>query len=60
MDKKDHNLVLKCFCENRKTQAFFTSCLQEYTSREEQEFLIDLIQEYASTSRKIKEFCKKY
>lgn len=51
--------IMKCFCEARKTQAFFTKCLDENSSEEEREFLTELVKESAATSKKIEEFCKK-
>ncbi|TYR78892.1 S8 family peptidase [Priestia megaterium] len=55
---KNKDMLLKCFCEARRTQAFFTKCLDENSSEEEREFILELIQNSASTSEKIKEFCQ--
>lgn len=54
---KNRDMLLKCFCEARRTQAFFTKCLDEGSTDEEKEFLIDLVQESAETTKKIKKFC---
>jgi major intracellular serine protease len=56
---KNREMLLKCFCEARKTQAYFTKCLDEESSKEEREFILELVQESAKTSNKIKEFCEK-
>ncbi|MGE7692017.1 S8 family peptidase [Lysinibacillus sp. NPDC097214] len=56
--KLDKSLLLKCFCEARKTQAFFTQCLNEDSTEYERKFLISLIQESASTAMHIKNLCK--
>lgn len=53
----DKSLLLKCFCEARKSQAFFTQCLNENSTENEREFLISLIQESASTAMHIKNIC---
>jgi len=53
----DQALLLKCFCESRKTQSFFTSCLNENSTPNERDFIISLIQESAKTSNLIKNFC---
>ncbi|WP_042477593.1 S8 family peptidase [Bacillus ndiopicus] len=50
-------LLIKCFGEVRKTQAFFTQCLNDYCSPEDKEFLISLIQESKSTTNKLKKLC---
>lgn len=49
--------LMQCFCEARKSQAFYTQCLDEVSSEEEKEFLLELIQEAAKTSNEIREFC---
>ncbi|MGM9944568.1 MAG: S8 family peptidase [Lysinibacillus sp.] len=54
----DKELLLKCFCEARKTQAFFTKCLNENSSKKEREFILSLIQESTKTSNLIRNFCK--
>ncbi|MFC9541353.1 S8 family peptidase [Lysinibacillus sp. NPDC056959] len=51
----DKSLLLKCFCEARKSQAFFTQCLNEYSTENERELLISLIQESVSTAKYIKD-----
>ena len=50
-------LLLKCFCEARRTQAFFTSCLTEESTDEERKFILELVQNSTQTSNKIREFC---
>lgn len=56
---KNREMLLKCFCEARKTQAYFTKCLDEQSTKAEKDFILDLIKESAKTSNKIREFCKK-
>lgn len=51
----DKSLLLKCFCEARKSQAFFTQCLNEYSTENERELLISLIQDSVSTAKHIKD-----
>jgi major intracellular serine protease len=58
METRNREMLLKCFCEARKTQAFFTKCLDENSSNEEREFLLELVKESAKTSNKIMDFCK--
>lgn len=58
MEIKNRDMLLKCYCEARKTQAFFTKCLDENSSEEEREFILELVKESAKTSRKIREFCE--
>lgn len=53
-------LLLKCFCEARKTQSFFTQCLTESSSEKERAFLISLIQESASRANQIKYLCQEF
>ena len=55
--KINQEMLLKCFCEARKTQAFFTKCLDENSTEEEKEFIAELVKEYAKTSKKILGFC---
>ncbi|KYD24274.1 hypothetical protein B4113_2479 [Geobacillus sp. B4113_201601] len=55
--KLNREMLLKCFCEARKTQAFFTKCLDENSTEEEKEFIAELVKEYAKTSNKILEYC---
>lgn len=50
--------LLQCFCEARRTHAFYTKCLDQSTSQEEKEFLGELIKSAAKTSNEIKEFCE--
>lgn len=56
----DKSLLLKCFCEVRKSQAFFTQCLDENSTENEREFLISLIQESASKANHIKNLCHSF
>ncbi|MBA2871542.1 major intracellular serine protease [Anoxybacillus calidus] len=58
METRNREMLLKCFCEARRTQAFFTKCLDENSSNEEREFLLELVKESAKTSNKIMDFCK--
>lgn len=57
--RKNREMLIKCFCEARKTQAYFTKCLDLESSDEERDFLLELVKESANTSKKIKEFCEK-
>jgi len=59
-DTLDKSLLLNCFCEARKSQAFFTQCLTENSKENEREFLMTLIQESASTAEHIKRFCQSF
>lgn len=59
MSEKNRDLLIKCFCEARKTQAYFTKCLDLELSSEDREFLLELIKDSASASNKVKEFCEK-
>lgn len=52
-------LLMACFCETRRSQAFFTKCLEQNLPSQEKEFLLDIIIDLATTSKKIQEFCKK-
>jgi len=56
----DKSLLLKCFCEARKSQAYFTQCLNESSTESEREFLLSLIQESASTAKHIKNLCQPF
>lgn len=56
----DKTLMLKCFCETRKSQAFFTQCLNECSTEQERHFLISLIQESAARAKYIKELCESF
>ncbi|TKI66440.1 intracellular serine protease [Lysinibacillus mangiferihumi] len=56
----DQSLLLKCFCEARRSQAFFTQCLKENSTEDEREFLISLIQESASAAMHIKNLCQPF
>lgn len=58
LERKNRDMLLKCFCEARRTQAFFTKCLDEHASEEERTFMIELIKKSAETSKKIKDFCE--
>ncbi|ARP44625.1 Intracellular serine protease (plasmid) [Geobacillus thermodenitrificans] len=57
METINREKLLKCFCEARKTQAFFTKCLDENSSIEEREFLLELVKESAQISNKIMDIC---
>ena len=57
---QDKSLLLKCFCETRKSQAFFTKCLKECSTENERELLISLIQESVSTAERIKDLCQPF
>jgi len=57
-EKFNEELILKCFCEARKSQAFFTKCLNESSNEQERQFLIKLIQESAVKATYIKELCQ--
>ncbi|MGR6898351.1 hypothetical protein [Rummeliibacillus sp. BSL5] len=52
-------LFVKCYCESRKTQAYLTQCLDK-CPEEQREYLIELVEKTASTSKKIKEFYEKH
>ncbi|MEO4052898.1 S8 family peptidase [Solibacillus sp. CAU 1738] len=54
----DRQLLLQCFCEARKTQAFYTKCLSNSSSKESYELLIELVQNSTNTANRIKEFCE--
>lgn len=56
---ENREMLLKCFCEARKTQAYFTKCLDEQSTKEEKDFILELVKESAKTSNKIREFCEK-
>ncbi|WP_333006311.1 S8 family peptidase [Lysinibacillus sp. IITD104] len=56
----DLSLLLKCFCEARKSQALFTQSLNENSTENERKFLISLIQESAYTASHIKNLCKSF
>ncbi|MEX3625337.1 S8 family peptidase [Viridibacillus arvi] len=56
----DKSLLMKCFCEARKSQAFFTQCLNENSTENERKFLISLIQESATTAMHIKKLCQPF
>lgn len=51
--------MMKCFCEARRTQSYFTKCLNERATLEERELLIEIVQEYTKTSNKLRDFCEK-
>jgi major intracellular serine protease len=53
------DLLLKCFCESRRIQAFYTKCLEENVSEEGRVFLMKLVEGSTETSKKIKEYCIK-
>lgn len=50
--------ILQCFCEARRTQSFYSKCLEEVSTEEEKEFLWRLVEEATKSSNDIKEFCK--
>lgn len=56
---ENKEMLFKCFCQARKTQSYFTHCLDEKASKEERDFILDLIKESAESANKIREFCKK-
>lgn len=56
---ENREMLLKCFCEARRTQAYFTKCLDEKSTKEEKDFILELVRESAKTSNKIREFCEK-
>jgi major intracellular serine protease len=58
MKSENQYVLLKCFCEARKAQAYFTKCLDMNSSLEEREFILDLVKESAETSNKIRNFCE--
>ncbi|CAM3997763.1 hypothetical protein [Mesobacillus zeae] len=49
--------ILDCFCEARKTQAFYTRCLDADLTEEERDLILALIMESATVSNKISRFC---
>lgn len=53
-------LLLKCFCEARKSQSFFTQCLTDSSTEKERAFLISLVQESASRANQIKYLCQEF
>lgn len=57
-ERPNRDLLMKCFCETRRSQAFFTKCLDETLPDQDKEFLQDIIIDLATTSKKIQEFCK--
>lgn len=59
MDDHRRDILFKCFCEARRSQAFFTKCLEKEITEEEREFLFKLIEESAKTSCKILQSCIK-
>lgn len=50
--------LLKCFCEARRTQSFYTTCLVNAETEEEKEFFGELVKVATRTSNEIKEFCE--
>jgi major intracellular serine protease len=50
--------LLECFCESRKTQAFYSKCIDEAQTEEEKDFLRELVKMAAKTSNEIKQFCE--
>lgn len=55
-----HETLIKCYCESRKNQAFYTKCLNDAVSIGERDFLIELIKKTAITSNQIRKMCSKY
>ncbi len=58
MSKKNSEILTKCFCEARKTQSFFTKCLDLSLSNEDEDFLHELIIDSAIIANKIKGYCR--
>lgn len=56
----NNTLLLKCFCEARKSQAFFTRCLDDSLTEKERALLHSLIQESASRANQIKYLCQEF
>ncbi|MEH6955166.1 hypothetical protein [Neobacillus drentensis] len=50
--------LLQCFCEARRTQAFYTNCLNDAVTNEEKEFLAELVKSATKTSNEIRAFCE--
>ncbi|ONK21638.1 hypothetical protein BLX87_20680 [Bacillus sp. VT-16-64] len=48
--------LLQCLCESRRTQAFYTKCLNEAVTEEEKDFLGELVKDATRTSNDIKKF----
>lgn len=55
--KFDKTLLLECFCEARKSQAYFTKCLEKAQNKKERDFILSLIVEAAQTANYIKDYC---
>jgi len=53
----DLELLLKCYCEARKSQSFFTKCLTKAKNEKEKTLLLKLIQEMSDNSNYIKNVC---
>lgn len=49
--------LLHCFCDARKTQAYYTKCLDTVSTAEEKQFLLELVSEATKNSNRIKELC---
>lgn len=46
------------FCQARKTQAFYSKCLEQHDySQREKEIIYELIKDAAETSNKLKDYC---
>ncbi len=54
--KSNENLI-KCYCESRKAQTFFTNCLNNAHSLEEKELIYELISQAVESSNKIRNYC---
>lgn len=59
MIKKNRELLLKCFCEARRSQSFFTKCIDDNNSSQDRELLIDIVKDAANISEKIRLYCEK-
>lgn len=59
MITENRETLIRCFCETRKTQAFLVRCLNQNTSEEDEEFLMELIKETSLISKRIEKYCKK-
>ncbi len=57
MNQDQKERLFRCFCEARKTQGFFSSCLDQSSTKEERDVLIELVQDYTRASNKIKDYC---
>lgn len=53
-----HENLFYCFCEARKSQAFYTNCLNKAKTEEEKNILIELVKSAAQTSNEIRQICE--